>query len=285
MIYFSSLLTSIPAYVPVARRLFDALDAQGVEYRLLDGAKDIWLRDFMPVCTKSGKYVSFRYEPSYLADTPEIRTDFRRDLAMRFPMENLVYSDINLDGGNVVFSPSRETAVISDRVFSENPAYSQTALVRELERLLDARVIIIPSIPSDLTGHADGMVRFLDERTALGNSTLYKNGLEQRIARTLKANGIDTLDFPYFSSPKDSAVGCYLNFLETERAVFLPIFGVPEDERAITRANELFSKPVVPVQLNEIAEEGGCLNCISWERQATKSRVSSYAVLQWKRKI
>lgn len=267
MIYFSSLLTSTPAYVPAARRLFNALDAQGVEYRLLDGTKDIWLRDFMPVHTKSGKYVSFHYEPSYLADMPEIRTDFRRDLASHFPPENLVYSDVNLDGGNIVFSPSRETAVVSDRVFSENPAYSENALVRELERLLDARVIIIPSLASDWTGHADGMVRFLDERTALGNSTPYQNGLEQRIARTLKASGIDMLDFPYFSSPNNSAVGSYLNFLETEKAMFLPIFGAPEDEKAIARANVLFLKPVVPVKLNEIAEEGGCLNCISWERE------------------
>ena len=268
MLYFSTLLTSTPAYAPAARRLFDALDTQGVEYRLLDSAKDIWLRDFMPVHTKSGKYISFRYEPSYLADMPESRTDFRRDLASRFPMENLVYSDINLDGGNIVFSPSRETAVISDRVFSENPSFSQNALVGELERLLDARVIIIPSLASDWTGHADGMVRFLDERTALGNSTPYQNGLEQRIARTLKANWIDTLDFPYFSSPEDSAVGCYLNFLETEKAVFLPIFGVSEDKRAIARANGLFSKPVMPVKLNEIAKKGGCLNCISWEWEA-----------------
>ena len=266
MIYFSSLLTTTPAYVPAARRLFDAMETQGVAYCLLDDTKDVWMRDFMPVCTKSGNAVSFRYEPSYLADAPELRTDLRRDLAMHFPMENLVYSDINLDGGNIVFSPSRETAVISDRIFSENPAYSKAALVGELERLLDARVIIIPSLASDRTGHADGMVRFLNERTVLGNSTPYQNGLEQRIARTLKANGIDTLDFPYFSSPKGSAVGSYLNFLETEKAMFLPIFGVSEDEKAIAKANALFSKPVVPVKLNEIAEEGGCLNCISWEQ-------------------
>ena len=265
MLCFSSLLLSTPAYVQEAEWLFDALDAQGVEYRLLDGTKDIWLRDFMPVRTKSGKYISFRYEPSYLADKPELRTDFRRDIAPHFLPENLVYSDINLDGGNIVFSPSREIAVISERIFSENSNVSRSSLVGALERLLDARVIIIPSLSSDMTGHADGMVRFLDEHTALGNGTPYQNGLEQKIARTLQANGIDTLDFPYFSSPKESAVGCYLNFLETEKAIFLPVFGVPEDEIAVKRATELFSKPVVPVMLNEIAKEGGCLNCISWE--------------------
>ncbi len=266
MLYFSSLLLSTPAYAPAAKRLFDALDSQSVAYRLLDSTKDIWLRDFMPVRTKSGKFVSFRYEPGYLADAPELRTDFRRDIAPHFSVENLVYSDINLDGGNVVFSPSRETAVISDRIFSENPDVSRSALVGVLESLLEARVIIIPSLPSDWTGHADGMVRFLDEHTALGNDTPYQNGLEQKIARILHANGIEALDFPYFPSPKDSAVGCYLNFLETEKAVFLPIFGALEDETAVKRATELFSKPVVPVMLNEIAKEGGCLNCISWER-------------------
>ena len=154
MLYFSSLLTSTPAYTAEARRLFNALDKQGVEYRLLDRTKDIWLRDFMPVRTKSGKYVSFRYEPGYLADAPELRTDFRRDPAIHFSSENLVYSDINLDGGNVVFSPSRETAVVSNRVFSENPSYSENELVRKLERLLDARVIIIPSLTSDLRAGA-----------------------------------------------------------------------------------------------------------------------------------
>ena len=266
MLYFSSLLTSTPAYAPEARRLFDALDAQGIKYRFLDGAKDIWLRDFMPVRTKSGKFVCFRYEPSYLSNNSEIRTDFRHDIAPQFSLDNLVYSDVNLDGGNVVFSPSRETAVISDRVFTENRDISPDELVQKLERLLEAQVIIIPSLSSDMTGHADGMVRFINENTALGNNTPYQNGLEQKIAQALQNNGIQTLAFPYFSSPKDSAVGCYLNFLETENAVFLPIFGVYEDERAISKANEIFSKPIIPIQLNEIAKEGGCLNCISWEQ-------------------
>lgn len=246
--------------------MFDALDAQGIEYCFLDGAKDIWMRDFMPVRTKSGKFVSFRYEPSYLANKPELRTDFRREIAPKLPMDNLVYSNVNLDGGNVVFSPSRKTAVISNRVFTENRDIPPDELVQKLEWLLEAQVIIIPSLPSDMTGHADGMVRFINENTALGNNTPYQNGLEQKIAQVLQKNGIQTLAFPYFSSLKNSAVGCYLNFMETENAVFLPIFGISEDERAISKANEIFLKPIIPIKLNEIAKEGGCLNCISWEK-------------------
>ena len=138
MLYFSSLLLSTPAYAPEARRLFDTLDAQDIEYRFLNGAKNIWLRDFMPVRTKSGKFVSFRYEPSYLTKDPELQTDFRHEIAPKFPLYNLVYSDVNLEGGNVVFSPSRETAVISDRVFTENRDILPDELVQKLERLLEA---------------------------------------------------------------------------------------------------------------------------------------------------
>lgn len=265
MLYFSSLLPSTPAYAPAAKRLFDALDAQCVEHRLLNKTKSIWLRDFMPVRTKSGIYISFRYEPGYLKNDPELRTNFRQEIASLFSQENIIYSDINLDGGNVIFSPSRKTAVISDRIFSENRTRSSAKLVQELEQLLEARIIIIPSIVYDMTGHSDGMVRFIDENTVLGNNTPYRNGLEQKIAKVMKNNDIDTIDFPYYSSPKNSAVGCYMNFLETEKAIFLPIFGTNKDAAAITMAEHFFAKPIVPVYANEIAKEGGILNCISWE--------------------
>ena len=104
MFYFSSILKSNKKYKSSANRLFATLTAHGVSYKLLDNTRDIWLRDFMPVKTKSGKYISFRYEPSYLKDYPELRTDFRKEIAPSLSLENLVYSDINLDGGNIVFS-------------------------------------------------------------------------------------------------------------------------------------------------------------------------------------
>ena len=78
-----------------------------------------------------------------------------------FDFKKLVYSDINLDGGNVVFSPSKEKVIISDRVFSENHGISESELAAKLEKLLEASLIIIPSLKSDMTGHADGMVRFV----------------------------------------------------------------------------------------------------------------------------
>ena len=264
MLYFSSLIKTNPKYSLSAENLFPALSDSGEKFTLFDGAKDIWARDYMPVKTKSGKYVSFRYEPNYLADDPQLRTNFKADIAPHFTLP-VTYSNINLDGGNVVFSPSKAKAVITDRVFSENPEYDKNTLLSELENLLEAEIIIIPSLISDMTGHADGVVRFVNENTMIGNASLYKSGYEQKVKMALKKHGISVVDFPYFDSKGISAVGSYLNFLETDNCIFLPIFGSVQDETAVKSAKEIFEKKIVAVNINGIAKDGGVLNCISWE--------------------
>lgn len=264
MLYFSSQLNT-PKYKPAADRMFAALDLFNIKYKLLNNTKDIWLRDFMPIKTKSGKYISFRYEPSYLANNPQLRTNFKTDIAPSFKVDNLVYTDINLDGGNVVFSPSKEKVIISDRVFLENPEYDKNTLLLELEKLLEASVLIISSLKSDMTGHADGMVRFVNENTVVANAPLSPLGFETKVKKALQNYGFNVIDFPYFDSNGDSAIGCYLNFLETEQAIFLPVFGVDTDNKAVQTAKYIFHKAIIPVNINEIAADGGLLNCISWE--------------------
>ena len=267
MLYFSALLFSSHQYQGSVSRLYSALNTTKTAYQLLDHTKDIWLRDFMPVKTGAGRYVSFRYEPSYLDKDAELRTDFRQDIAPHLSLP-VAYSDINLDGGNVLFSPSRQRAILSDRVFAENPNRDRVDLIGALESLLEAEVIIIPSLPSDMTGHADGMVRFLDENTILGNRMEYRYGLEQRIKSTLQSYGLTVLDFPYHPAKGSiDATGSYLNYLETKNHLFLPVFGIETDQEAIDKASELFRKPIVPVNIAEIAKDGGCLNCISWETE------------------
>lgn len=273
MIYFSSLLQTNPTYQPAADRLFAALYSAGAEYQLIDGTHDIWLRDFMPVQIRDGCFVSFRYEPSYLENEPELKTNFKNDLSSQFPF-SITYSDINLDGGNVVISPSKEKAIISDRILKENPNYTQAELIKTLEQQLKAQVILIPSLKkkNDMTGHADGMVRFVNENTVIGNCVPSKKGLEQRIKTVLQDYGINVIDFPYFSSSNNSAIGCYLNFLETERYIFMPVFGNELDGKAIASAKGIFTKMIVPININEIAKEGGVLNCISWETKQTEKK-------------
>ena len=107
-----------------------------------------------------------------------------------------------------------------------------------------------------------GLPGICEANTAPGQSS---NALEQKIKEILGAQGIRVIDFPYYSSRGISAEGCYLNFLQTYDYIFLPIFGADIDRKAIRAAEERFSQQVVSVRFNEIAGEGGCLNCISWE--------------------
>lgn len=264
MLGYSSILKNNANYYKNAKTLFTALKQHREDYCFFDGAKDIWARDYMPLKNKSGKYISFKYDPTYLKNHEDIKTNFKIDVSP-FLKLSVIYSDINLDGGNVVFSPSKEKAVISDRVFLENSDYDRTALIKDLEDLLETEVIIIPSLESDLTGHADGMIRFINETTVLGNATPYKNGLEQRIKKELNIHGISVIDFPYFYSQGISAVGCYLNFLETQKHIFLPMFDVEMDREAIATAKNIWKKQIVPINCCVIAKAGGALNCISCE--------------------
>ena len=258
MIYFSARLPVL--YPTDAEALFTALEDHNVPYALLDGTKDVWVRDFMPVRTRSGRMLSFRYEPSYLAGAPELRTDFRRDIALQLTPD-LIYSAINLDGGNVVLSPSGGRALVSDRIFAENPDCERKELVQKLSALLEAEVLIIPSLRSDMTGHADGMARFLDDHTVVSNRPLSPRGFEKTVYAALRYHGLDVLDFPFFSAPGHSAAGCYLNYLETKQAVFRST----RDTEAVAAAKHVFSRPVVPVMVPSIAADGGGLHCISWE--------------------
>ena len=272
MLYFSSLLNN-PTYKPAADRLFAALDLFNIKYKLLNNTKDIWLRDFMPVKTRSGRYVSFRYEPSYLKDNPELKTDFKSDVSAEIGLSNIEYSDINLDGGNAVFSPSKKRAIISDRVFAENPDRCEAELIAELENLLEAEIVIIPSLKSDMTGHADGMVRFADENTVLVNESQSPNGFESKIIKKLESNHFRVIQMPYYETNHrapdgtKSAEGCYLNYLETEKVDFFPVFSENHktDMRAISTVKAALGKRVIPLNANEIALYGGLLNCISWE--------------------
>lgn len=267
MLYLSSLLRTNKTYKSAADKLSAALDLFNINYKYINNKKDIWLRDFMPVKTKDNRFVSFRYEPSYLNGFSRLRTNFRQDISPFLSLPQLVYSDINLDGGNVVFSPSKDKAIISDRVFSENKLREKSDIVSELERLLQAKVIIIPSLPLkyDMTGHSDGMVRFVDENTVIGNRTKNNNFFERKIKSILSENKIDVIDFPYFSSSGISAVGCYLNYLETENIIFIPEFNRKSDIEALYTAKDIFSKQIYTVNITPIAKNGGVLNCISWE--------------------
>ena len=266
-VYLSGLLKI--TYPETCGRLIKILEKHQVKYAFIEGTKDIWCRDYMPIQTPSGKLIQFKYDPSYLKKNAEWEAS-RSDIKEVCRLNNIEVqsSDINLDGGNVLICDGR--AIISDRIFSENPDRDKDELVKELSQLLECEIIIIPAENDDMTGHADGMVRFVNRNTILGNNleAEYKYWRE-RMQKVIEKYNLNYINMPFFV-PKDSkhplsAVGIYVNYLEVGNLIVLPVFGREEDNQAITIIKEVFpDKTVETIDYNDVAYEGGLLNCTTW---------------------
>ncbi|MBC3538366.1 agmatine deiminase family protein [Rufibacter sediminis] len=268
-VFFSDQLFADSRYGDTFDRICSVLEKHQIEHGIINSTKDIWCRDYMPIQKAASKFIQFRYEPSYLAEDLDLQTDPKTTLELN--QIQATFSSINVDGGNVLRWEDR--VIITDRIFQENPAYTnKSKLVDELEKLFEAEVIVIPQIKSDMTGHADGLVRFYDRTTLIGNCLeeeydYWKKGMK----KVLSDYSLSYIDMPFLEYKvkgyPESAIGCYVNYLEVANLILAPIFEVEgnKDEEAVGILTEVFAdRTVEPININDVAIHGGLLNCISW---------------------
>ena len=257
-------------YPETCKNLSAIFEKHHVKYSFIKGTKDIWCRDYMPVQTESGKFIQFRYDPSYLKGKKEWE-DSRSDVkeVCRLNNINATISDINLDGGNVLICDGR--AILSDRIFSENPNYEKDSLINELSKLLECEIIIIPAQNGDYTGHADGMVRFMDRNTILGNKLADEYKYWQKgMQKVIDTYNLTYIDVPFITDIKDpkhpgSAIGIYVNYLEVNDLIVMPIFNRDEDNQVLEILQRTFPNKIIEtIDYNDVAKEGGLLNCTTW---------------------
>ncbi|WP_187175603.1 agmatine deiminase family protein [Algoriphagus sp. AK58] len=74
------------------------------------------------------------------------------------------------------------------------------------------------------------------------------------------------LPYDFFGNPgNDHADGDQINYLEIENVIFVPVFDLAEDIVAIRIIKTCFpNQKIIPIESNELAKNGGILNCISW---------------------
>ncbi len=183
-------------------------------------------------------------------------------------MENRSRSKIVLDGGNIIHWTNK--VIMTDRIFKENPTFERKQLIRELYDLLQVdHIYFVPEQPNDFTGHSDGMVRFVDENTVLINdyskeAEWFSRAFEIAIHNT----GLDYVKIPYNvygNKNNTQANGDYINYLQMENNIIIPTFGIKEDDLAVKQLESIFSsQKISTIQSNELAYDGGVLNCISW---------------------
>ena len=156
-------------------------------------------------------------------------------------------------------------------------------LISQLHELFEVeKLIFIPQDPEDFTGHADGMVRFLNDKAVLVNAYApdYRPLFQKDFYASLSNAGLECITIPYSpdANLKDSAKGVYINYLEVNNIIIVPTFGIPDnsnqwslkddcanDDCAIILLESVFKDRLIKqINCNELAPHGGLLNCISW---------------------
>src|SRR5206468_1187392 len=91
----------------------------------------------------------------------------------------------------------------------------------------------------------------------------------ERFLKVLRRHQLEIETLPYFHENRSragipSAVGCFTNFLRTEKVLVVPAYGSKKDHVALRKLEAVFpGLPIVPLDCTELAREGGVLNCIS----------------------
>lgn len=243
------------------------LKAQQVDFDFLPGTKDVWAVDYMPIQV-GNRFIQFRYDPVYLKPKIHQKTISDVDAICAALGIETVKSDIVLDGGNLV--RAQHQAILTNRIFQDNPQWDRKELLFQIQDLLELeRVFLIPEQPGDFTGHADGMVRFIDEHALLANDfAREKKEFYEAFEIALNNTGLEVVSLPYnvYKNPNNNyANGDYINYLQMRQGIFVPTFGLPEDEEAIQVISACFpNQKIIPIESNDLAKDGGILNCISW---------------------
>ena len=222
----------------------------------------------MPIQISKREFIQFNYNPDYLKPKRYQSTITDSISICKQLGINPVQSNLVIDGGNII--RSNDSVILCDKVFKENPQLSKVRIMDELIDLFGVRqLVFIPWDKCDIIGHADGMIRFIDDTTVLINNLIDEPITFQRVFKeALRKANLTYIEMPFHPQTQEnslSAIGIYLNYLQMHKIIFFPLFGISSDELALKIIRNAFKGiRVVPINCNEIAKDGGILNCISW---------------------
>ena len=270
-IFFSDRLEK--EYPDSFKRIAEVLQSFNIVPKYLPQTKDIWARDFMPIQVNDNKFVEYRYDPDYLQGKEAGRRDLKTypDIVCDSLDLPTTKTDIILDGGNVV--KSSDAIILTDKVVTENKrTYNEKQLLDKLRNLFEVdKVVLIPWDDVCEFGHADGMLRFMDNDTVL-ISGFYETAdlrFKEMILNSLRQSGLKH-EWLRCSGKKEKEENiAYINFLQTGELILVPKLNRGEDNQALEKIGEFYPEyaeqgRIAQVDIAEIFRKEGALNCISW---------------------
>lgn len=262
---------------PGHTKFYEHFVAQLKEYHEIRSLElpDIWVRDFLPLKNvQTGELYQQFFDPRYANYTPKFTAAIREQVRGAFPQAKPC--NVRIDGGNIVLSPDKKQAFCLEKqtIFHKSNPAQKEHVEQELKRALGAQEIVwLPQQKGDKIGHMDGYIQFLGDFLMEGTVNIYDGLATEPL---LDDKGTDILrSYDKFEripllcqlDEEDwlSARGLYVNFLETSRAVFVPQFNLPEDDKVISIMKEYTDKPLVRVDCSKIAPYGGAVHCLTRE--------------------
>jgi agmatine/peptidylarginine deiminase len=273
-VYFSDLLRSDPRFTKTCKEITTILDSYNIPCRFLENSNDIWARDYMPIQVSKDKFIEYRYDPDYLQGLKPDERDSKTytDLVCESLHIKTIKSNIILDGGNVI--KSSNCVILTDKIFKENEKhYDRSQLLDKLKELFETdKIVIIPWDKSEPYGHADGMIRFIDDNTVLVNGYFRQisRRFEKQFFGALGDNSIEYKELNYdVPNPNEDLNWAYINFLQTKDLIIVPKLGIDEDQQAFELIMNYYPEysdqnRIFQVDMSEIVKHGGALNCITW---------------------
>lgn len=272
-LYLSSLIKS-EKYAPFWKDFERILTKHHIPIEFIEGTRDIWCRDYMPIQVSEKEFVQFKYFPDYCLTHEHVgKLTIQGELGYNLPDgASIKHVDLIVDGGNIV--KSKNKAIMTKKVFKENKNRLEKSVIKMLKKALKVdEIFFIPIQPYDYTGHADGMVRLIDDNTLLVNDySKETSSWRKEFENAIKQIGIEPIELPYAYSDKNEegdwkADGCYINYLQIGDLIIFPQFNLNQDGEALSKIKKLYSEPnfhVEPIDARLIANDGGVLNCITW---------------------
>ena len=255
-------------------RLTKLFDDMEIEWGEIEGTKDIWIRDYMPIQISSDNFVIYNYNPDYLKDSGvEYITDSKAISDRVLKHCNKDHYDITLDGGNVVTCAGH--MVLTDKVFTENGRKKyDPEFCNYISAVLNSEVIFLPwhcenpnDPNADVYGHADGFIHWAgDNRVLMSNHRDYCPVEADEIKRRLECVGFEVTEMLFdVPNPNMDYNWAYINYLEVGNKIIVPTFGIPEDIQALRYIKKANPDSIVRgFRIKDIAKKGGALHCITW---------------------
>ena len=140
-------------YPNVYKEISDILVYHHIEHGTLLHTKDYWCRDYMPIQWGFKSYIQFRYEPDYLKDKPQYKTNIIPVLKAMSRDMDITQSPLIVDGGNVVVCEAnskwigscmrgrKPIVIMTEKVFQENSQIDQSEVLAILKETFMEQIL------------------------------------------------------------------------------------------------------------------------------------------------